>query len=247
MTKSHNSNVVRMRPPAPTAAPAEVIAARVALLCELLRQVESASQALEWWVDDEEEAPVVEFAARWRLLLPSEYMALRGDHSAHRAGWGPGRHGWGVERRGALRARRSGRVLAVTTALVLPERLPRAVRREVGLGDGAEIGLDFGEVTAAVPLGTSLTAHYVDIRRDAALAEPVNETADRETVVALSRAVLVVDGLPAALATERYTDTLVREFAPPADLVATLADLAGTTEPADLHVSRPTTAEVRPH
>lgn len=182
---------------------------RAALLCRVMAEVNSASVALAWWVD-EGPLTIEVLSSRVRQMLAGEYAALDGRRRTD-----------AVERHGLLRTPAGGTVVALTTALVLPHRLPRVVRLDTGIFDPDD---DREEPRATrVPLGESLSAHYCDVRRVDATARTIfgNCDASGAPLAVRCEAVLTVDGRPAALVREDVTMAMLEEFEPAAEVVET--------------------------
>lgn len=193
---------------------------RAALLCRVMTATSSASTALAWWVDEGRPLTIEVLSWRVRQLLATEYTALDGRHLTQ-----------AVERIGMLRSPRSGRVVALTTALLLPRRLPRSVRLAIGTFDPE----DDREPTrpTATPLGAALATHHIEMGREQPVARTIWGSLDAagEPLAVRCSAVLTVQGRPAALVTEEVTLTMLAEFAPPPELVAAFPAVQGQVEP----------------
>lgn len=176
---------------------------RLAQLYELVEGARSLSAALAWWTGGG--TPVIHvLGSREHVLTAREYIGLR-DH----------RYTTGHERVGMLSSARGGRTLALTRALVIPDRIPRSVRLECGIPHP-----DNPEVAHAtrVPLGVALVAECGPrFRRAEQTVRSIvfHEDESGELLSLQCTATLLLDDEPVGLVTERLTRLVVEEFAPP--------------------------------
>ncbi|NUT46735.1 MAG: hypothetical protein HOV94_05355 [Saccharothrix sp.] len=178
---------------------------RLGMFRELVESARGISAAVAWWTD-EGDPEINVIGARDRVMLAGEYARLsgRGHTRCH-------------ERVGLLRAPRSGRVVALTRAVVLPDRLPPPVRERLGVPhpDGPE-----HVVPTRVPIGVAM-AELGDraVRVDRTVRSIIGRRGSiGEDLVLETTGVWVVDGLPAVLAGEEILRDLLTEYAPPGRL-----------------------------
>ena len=190
--------------------------ARLAQLHELVEGAHSLSAALAWWTGGDSPAMHV-LGCRKHVLTAREYIDLQGHQ-----------HTTGYERVGLLGSARGGRTLALTKALVIPDRIPRSVRRECGIPHP-----DNPEVTHStrVPLGVALADKCGSRfrRADQTVRSIVfHEDEAGEPMSLRCTATLLLDDEPIGLVTERLTRLVVEEFVPPGTVADYLRDQAGT-------------------
>jgi hypothetical protein len=189
---------------------------RLAQLHELVEGARSLSAALAWWTGGGD--PIMHvLGSRKHVLTGREYVDLRGH-----------RHTTGHERVGMLSSARGGRTLALTRALIIPDRIPRPVRLECGIPHP-----DNPEVTHAtrVPLGVALVAECGPrFRRAEQSVRSIlfQEDATGEPMSLECTATLLLDDEPVGLVTEQLTRLVVEEFAPPGTAAGYLSDHTGT-------------------
>jgi len=188
---------------------------RLAQLHELVEGARSLSEALAWWTGGG--APTIHvLGTRKHVLTAREYVDLRGHQ-----------HTTGHERVGMLSSARGGRTLALTRALLIPDRIPRRVRVECGIPHP-----DNPEVTHAtrVPLGVALAAECgLAFRRAEQTVRSIlfHEDESGEPLSLQCTATLLLDDEPIGLVTERLTRLVVEEFAPPGTVADYLRGLDG--------------------
>jgi len=176
---------------------------RLAQLHELVESAPSLSGALAWWTGGG--TPTIHvLGTRKHVLTAREYIDLRGHQ-----------HTTGHERTGMLSSARGGRTLALTRALIIPDRIPRSVRLECGIPhpDNPEV-----THTTRVPLGIALTAEYGPrFRRADQTVRSIlfHEDESGEPLSLQCTATLLLDDEPIGVVTERLTRLVVEEFAPP--------------------------------
>jgi hypothetical protein len=183
---------------------------RLAQLHELVAGTRSLSRALAWWTG--EGTPTIHIlGARERVLYAQEHIYLHGH-----------RHTTGHERVGMLNAPRSGRTLALTRALIIPDRIPRLVRLECGIPHS-----DHPEVVHAtrVPLGIALAAEHGErVRRADQTVRSIvaHEDTAGERLALECTATLLLDDQPVALVAEQLTRAVVEQYRPPGAMAAYL-------------------------
>ncbi|MFD9735798.1 hypothetical protein [Umezawaea sp. NPDC059074] len=191
---------------------------RLAQLHELVEGAHSLSVALAWWTGGESPTMHV-LGSRRHVLTGREYIDLRG-HS----------HTTGLLRTGMLSSSRGGRTLALTKALIIPDRIPRPVRVECGIPHP-----DNPEVTHStrVPLGVAL-AEFCGSRfrrADQTVRSIVfHEDESGERLSLQCTATLLLDDEPVGLVTERLTRLVVEEFSPPGEVAGYLRGQDGTAD-----------------
>jgi hypothetical protein len=190
---------------------------RLAQLHELVDGARTLSAALAWWTGGGSPAIHV-LGSREHVLTAREHIDLRGE-----------RHTTGHERSGMLSSARGGRTLALTRALIIPDRIPRLVRQECGVPHP-----DDPEVAHAtrVPLGVALAAECGPrFRRAEQTVRSIvfHEDGTGEPMSLQCTATLLLDDEPIGLVTERLTRLVVEEFAPPGAVAAYLRGHSGTS------------------
>jgi hypothetical protein len=180
---------------------------RLAQMHELVEGAHSLSAALAWWTGGD--SPTIHvLGSRRHVLTAREYIDLRGHQ-----------HTTGHERVGMLGSSRGGRTLALTRALIIPDRIPRLVRLECGIPhpDNPEVTR-----TTRVPLGVALAEHCGPrFRRAEQTVRSIvfHEDESGEPLSLQCSATLLLDDEPVGLVTERLTRLVVEEFAPPGTVV----------------------------
>jgi hypothetical protein len=189
---------------------------RLAQLHELVEGARTLSAALAWWTGGG--TPTIHvLGSREHVLTAREYIDLRGDQ-----------HTTGHERAGMLSSARGGRTLALTKALIIPDRIPRPVRLACGIPHP-----DDPDVTCAsrVPLGVAMATECGPrFRRAEQTVRSIvfHEDESGEPMSLQCSATLLLDDEPVGLVTERLTRLVVEEFAPPGAVAGYLRGHGGT-------------------
>ncbi|MCS7476976.1 hypothetical protein ACFFQW_01765 [Umezawaea endophytica] len=191
---------------------------RLAQLQELVEGARSLSEALAWWTGGGA-LTIHVLGSRKHVLSAREYVDLRGH-----------RHTTGHERTGMLSSARGGRTLALTRALIIPDRIPRSVRLECGIPhpDNPEVAY-----ATRVPLGVALaTTCGPRFRRAEQTVRSIvfHEDETGEPMSLQCTATLLLDDEPIGLVTERLTRLVVEEFAPPGSVADYLRDQDGASD-----------------
>jgi hypothetical protein len=195
---------------------------RLAQLHELVGGARTLSAALAWWTGGA--PPTIHvLGAREHVLTAREHIDLRGDQ-----------HSTGHERVGMLSSARGGRTLALTKALVIPDRIPRPVRLACGIPHP-----DNPEVTHAtrIPLGVALATECGPrFRRTEQTVRSIvfHDDEAGEPMSLRCTATLLLDDEPIGLVTERLTRLVVEEFTPPGAVAGYLRG-HDETSPAEPH------------